>query len=127
MLWLMLVAAALGGPIYLCEGSKRLDQEQLKQAREIVREREAIRPTLRGSEILATSEAILHDTRSKDLPTGDLPLLWQQLGAYRQWRLYLRQEAMSDAEIARVRRLFPEAEIWVQPRGKRVYTRSVKE
>ncbi len=88
-----------------------------------VRERSAVRPELHGSEIRDRSDAFVITISDKELPTGELPWLWRQFGARHEQSLYLKQDEMSDAQFARIRRLFPEAKIWVLPRRSYAYTR----
>jgi len=86
----------------------------------IVRQRAAILPGLQSDvkdKVVFTSQVFLPHRRASDLTTGKLPWLWRQLGAQPEKRVYTREGEMSDAEVARVQSLFPEAEIWEYPRG----------
>jgi hypothetical protein len=87
-----------------------------------VRERTAILPSLQHQTITMTSEVVFPKRLPSDPPTGKLPWLWSQFGAQPEKRLYTRQGELSNAEIARVRRLFPETEIWEYPRGTPIDT-----
>lgn len=111
-----------------------------------VRERAAMRPSLVGiDEITFSSGEFSHtnhiylaqehyqsshkaatslrDARHSDSEqsTDELPRLWTYLGASPEEVLYLREDNMSNGQIARIRSLFPESEIWVMPQGLNVY------
>jgi hypothetical protein len=110
-----------------------------------VRDRASVRPHLLGSEARDRGDAVvvrLSDTQSKVSegraqglpggwrpinapfePAGKLPRLWTWLGARPENVLYLREDKMGEAQIARIRHLYPESTIWIRARGADFYTR----